>query len=94
MRAHVTVSSEKHRKRTEIVVYWRDNVFTAVGENADLTQSVATAASKVQKQGCGSKKSSRQRNAAANQRRKLLRFRRHHRSAPNAPRIFLSAGIG
>ena len=24
MRAHVTVSSEKHRKRTEIVVYWRD----------------------------------------------------------------------
>ena len=51
MRAHVTVSSEKHRKRTEIVVYWRDNVFTAVGENADLTQSVATAAIRVQKQG-------------------------------------------
>jgi ribosomal subunit interface protein len=23
MRAHVTVSAEKHRKRTEIVVYWR-----------------------------------------------------------------------
>ena len=51
MRAHVTVSAEKHRKRTEIVVYWRDNVFTAVGENTDLSQSVATAASKVQKQG-------------------------------------------
>ncbi len=51
MRAHVTVSTEKHRKRTEIVVYWRDNVFTAVGEDADLTQSVTAAASKVQKQG-------------------------------------------
>ena len=51
MRAHVTVSAEKHRKRTEIVVYWRDNVFTAVGENSDLSQSVAAAASRVQKQG-------------------------------------------
>ncbi|HLF83731.1 MAG TPA: ribosome-associated translation inhibitor RaiA [Blastocatellia bacterium] len=51
MRAHVTVSAEKHRKRTEIVVYWRDNVFTAVGENTDLSQSVAAAASRVQKQG-------------------------------------------
>ena len=51
MRAHVTVSAEKHRKRTEIVVYWRDSVFTAVGENTDLSQSVAAAASRVQKQG-------------------------------------------
>lgn len=51
IRAHVIVSAEKHRKRTEIVVYWRDNVFTAVGENSDLTQSVASAASRVQKQG-------------------------------------------
>jgi putative sigma-54 modulation protein len=50
-RAHITVSAEKHRKRTEIVVYWRDSVFTAVGENADLTQSVAAAALRVQKQG-------------------------------------------
>jgi len=51
IRAHVTVSAEKHRKRTEIVLYWRDNVFTAVGENADLTQSVAAAAARVHKQG-------------------------------------------
>jgi putative sigma-54 modulation protein len=49
-RAHVIVSAEKHRKRAEIVVYWRDHVFTAVGENTDLTQSVASAASRVQKQ--------------------------------------------
>ena len=51
MRAHVTVSAEKHRKRTEIVVYWRDSVFTAVSENADLTRSVTSAASRVHKQG-------------------------------------------
>lgn len=50
MRAHVTVSVEKHRKRTEIVVYWRDSVFTAVGENNDISQSVTTAAARVAKQ--------------------------------------------
>ena len=50
MRAHVTVSSEKHRKRTEIVVYWRDSVFTAVGENTDVGQSVTSAAQRVAKQ--------------------------------------------
>jgi len=50
MRAHVTVSSEKHRKRTEIVVYWRDSVFTAVGENTDVGQSVTAAAQRVAKQ--------------------------------------------
>jgi putative sigma-54 modulation protein len=50
IRTHVTVSAEKHRKRTEIVLYWRDNVFTAAGEDADLNQSVATAASRVHKQ--------------------------------------------
>ena len=51
IRTHVIVSAEKHRKRTEIVVHWRDNVFTAVGEHADLAQSVAAAAVRVQKQG-------------------------------------------
>ncbi len=51
IRAHVIVSAEKHRKRTEIVVHWRDIVFTAVGENTDIAQSVSTAAAKVQKQG-------------------------------------------
>jgi putative sigma-54 modulation protein len=50
MRAHVTVSAEKHRKRTEIVVYWRDTVFTAVGENSDISQSVTSAAARVAKQ--------------------------------------------
>lgn len=50
MHAHVILSSEKHRMRTEIVVYWRDNVFTAVAENNDLNQSITLAASKVEKQ--------------------------------------------
>jgi len=50
IRTHVTVSAQKHRKRTEIVLYWRDNVFTAVGEDSDLKQSVASAASRVHKQ--------------------------------------------
>src|ERR1700754_2881434 len=50
MRAHITVTSEKHRKRAEIVVYWRDSVFTAVGENSDIGQSVTAAAQRVAKQ--------------------------------------------
>jgi putative sigma-54 modulation protein len=50
MRAHVILSSEKHRKCAEIVLYWRDNVFTGVAENNDLSQSVAVAADKVKKQ--------------------------------------------
>jgi putative sigma-54 modulation protein len=50
IRAHVIVSAEKHRKRTEIVVHWRDNVFTAVGENTDVARSVSAAAARVEKQ--------------------------------------------
>jgi putative sigma-54 modulation protein len=50
LRAHVTLTSEKHRKATEIVVYWRDSVFTAVGENTDAGQSVVSAAQRVVKQ--------------------------------------------
>jgi putative sigma-54 modulation protein len=49
-RAHVILSSEKHRKCAEIVLYWRDNVFTGVAENNDILQSLATAAAKVEKQ--------------------------------------------
>jgi putative sigma-54 modulation protein len=50
IRTHVTVSAEKHRKKTEIVLYWRDSVFTALAENSDLNQSVVTAASRINKQ--------------------------------------------
>ena len=50
MRTHVIVSAQKHRKRAEIVVYWRDNVFTAVAENNDPGQSIALASDKIRKQ--------------------------------------------
>lgn len=50
VRAHVTVSSEKYRKRAEVVIYWRDHVFTGVDENTDLNQAITAAAAKVQKQ--------------------------------------------
>lgn len=50
MRAHVIISSEKYRKCTEIVVYWRDDVFKGVAEHNELNQSIANAASKVEKQ--------------------------------------------
>jgi putative sigma-54 modulation protein len=50
LRAHVIVSAERHRKKAEIIVYWRDHVFTAVGENSDVSQSVAAAATRVEKQ--------------------------------------------
>jgi len=50
LRAHVTLTSEKHRKATEIVVYWRDSVFSAIGENTDAAQSVSSAAQRVVKQ--------------------------------------------
>ena len=50
IRAHVILSSEKHRLRAEIVVNWRDNVFTGVAENNDLNQSITAAADKVERQ--------------------------------------------
>ena len=49
-RAHVILTLEKHRKCAEIVLHWRDSVFTGVAENSDLTQSIVAAASKVEKQ--------------------------------------------
>ncbi len=50
MNAHVTLTVEKYRKKAEIIVYWRDNVFTGVAENSDVNQSIAAAAAKVEKQ--------------------------------------------
>ncbi|HKV37673.1 MAG TPA: ribosome-associated translation inhibitor RaiA [Blastocatellia bacterium] len=50
MRAHVILSSEKHRKSAEIVLYWRDNVFAGLAENNELNQSITSATSKVYKQ--------------------------------------------
>src|SRR3712207_5897794 len=50
MRAHITVTAEKHLRRTEVVVYWRDSVFSSVAENSDLNKSVGEAAAKAAKQ--------------------------------------------
>jgi putative sigma-54 modulation protein len=50
MRAHVILSSEKHRQCAEIVVHWREFVFTGIAENNELNQSITSAAGKVQKQ--------------------------------------------
>jgi len=50
IRTHVIVSAEKHRKKTEIVLYWRDKSFKAIGEDSDLNQSVIAAAARVHKQ--------------------------------------------
>jgi len=50
MRAHVILSVEKHRQCAEIVLSWRDNVFTGIAENNELSQSIAVAANKVHKQ--------------------------------------------
>ena len=89
MRAHVTVSAEKHRKRTEIVVYWRDSVFTAVGENTDLSQSVAAAASRVQKQGLRLKEKFHAKKRGRQPQREVAPVPGGTiEAAPNAPRIF------
>ncbi|MEW6126091.1 MAG: ribosome-associated translation inhibitor RaiA [Acidobacteriota bacterium] len=50
MRTHIILSSEKHRKRAEIVIRWRDTVFTGIAENNDVKQSIILAATKVTKQ--------------------------------------------
>lgn len=50
MRAHVILTSEKHRKRAEIIIHWRDTVFTGIAENSDEKQSLTVAANKVTKQ--------------------------------------------
>jgi putative sigma-54 modulation protein len=90
IRAHVTVSAEKHRKRTEIVMYWRDNVFTAVGENADLTQSVAAAAARVHKQGLRLKEKFKARTRARRPAKDVAPVPGGAiEAAPNAPRIVL-----
>ena len=90
IRTHVTVSAEKHRKRTEIVVYWRDSVFTAVGENSDLTQSVAAAASRVQKQGMRLKEKFQARKRGRQPAKAVAPIPGGAiEAAPNAPRIVL-----
>jgi len=90
IRAHVTVSAEKHRKRTEIVVYWRDIVFAAAGEDGELAQSVATAAARVQKQGLRLKEKFKARKRSRRPARTVAPVPGGTiEASPNAPRIVL-----
>lgn len=48
--AHIILSAEKHRHRTEIVLNWRNHNLTGIAETADLDTSVAGAIEKIQRQ--------------------------------------------
>lgn len=48
--AHIILSTEKHRHRTEIVLTWRDHNFTGIAETADLDTSVTHAIEKIHRQ--------------------------------------------
>lgn len=48
--AHVILSAEKHRRRTEIVINWRDKIFTGVVETPEVYTSLAQAIEKIERQ--------------------------------------------
>lgn len=48
--AHVILSAEKHRYKTEIVLTWRDHQFTGTAETTDLTTSVRQALARLERQ--------------------------------------------
>jgi putative sigma-54 modulation protein len=48
--AHIILSTEKHRHRTEIVITWRDHSFMGVAETADLDTSLTQAVDKIHRQ--------------------------------------------
>jgi len=47
---HVVLTSEKHRQKAEIVVNWRDHIFTGTGETPDLYASVKEAIDRIRRQ--------------------------------------------
>jgi putative sigma-54 modulation protein len=48
--AHIILSTEKHRHRTEFVLTWRNHNFTGIAETADLDTSVTQAIEKIHRQ--------------------------------------------
>ena len=50
MSAHIILEVEKHRKKAEIIVTWRDHTFTANASNPDMYNSITQAAVKIEKQ--------------------------------------------
>ncbi|MBI3951378.1 MAG: ribosome-associated translation inhibitor RaiA [Acidobacteria bacterium] len=73
--AHVILSTEKHRHRTEIILTWRDHNFTGVAETADLDTSVSQAIEKINRQTLKQKE----------------KFAARRRSARKAPEIGVAA---
>lgn len=48
--AHVILSAEKHRYKTEIILTWRDRQFTGTAETTDLTRAVRQALTRLERQ--------------------------------------------
>jgi len=70
--AHIILSTEKHRHRTEIVLTWRDHNFTGIAETTDLDTSVTQAIEKINRQ-------------ALKQKEKFAARRRSARKTPAIP---------
>jgi putative sigma-54 modulation protein len=50
IRAHVIIEVERGRHRSEIVVYWRNDVLTATTSNSDMYRSLSQSIDKIEKQ--------------------------------------------
>ena len=89
IRAHVIVSAEKHRKRTEIVVHWRDICFHGHWREQRIWPSRwQPRPGRFKSRGSASRRDSRRRSAVASRRARSRRCRAAPiEAAPNAPRI-------
>ena len=50
IKAHVVIEVERNRHRSEIIVYWRNEVLTATSTMADMYKSLAQSIAKIEKQ--------------------------------------------
>lgn len=50
VKAHVIIEVERGRHRSEIVMNWRNEVFTAHSSNSDMYQSLSQTIAKIEKQ--------------------------------------------
>jgi len=50
MRVHVIIEVERGRHRSEIIVYWRNDVLTANTANSDMYKSLSLSVDKIEKQ--------------------------------------------
>lgn len=49
-KAHVIIEVERGRHRSEVVMNWRNDVFTAESDNSDMYQSLSLTIGKIEKQ--------------------------------------------